>query len=238
MVMGTELICLEPRAMAKAKLGVTGQWINVQDSSGDQGYVAAWYISDTKGQPPPAVVTSAPNTTSATLNLPPGALAFLPTAELSFRTQPIIAPETLIRRIPVSEQLVCVEPAKQAIPKVGMEGQWLKVKDASNQEGYVAAWFVRYASGSSAQTETTLPAVTRASNNGGTIKVKATAEGIALRSQPIVSDSTLIKRLPLGTELIVLEPHAETKIGRNDQWLKVKDPTGAEGLVAAWFVGR
>jgi hypothetical protein len=48
----------------------------------------------------------------------------------------------------------------------------------------------------------------------------------------------LIKRLPLGTELTVLEPNAEAKIGKNDQWLKVKDPTGAEGVVAAWFVAR
>jgi len=48
----------------------------------------------------------------------------------------------------------------------------------------------------------------------------------------------LIKRLPLGTELTVTEPNAEAKIGKNDQWLKVKDPTGAEGVVAAWFVAR
>jgi hypothetical protein len=46
----------------------------------------------------------------------------------------------------------------------------------------------------------------------------------------------LIKRLPLGTVLVVSEPNAREKIGRNDQWLKVKDPTGAEGFVAAWFV--
>jgi hypothetical protein len=73
---------------------------------------------------------------------------------------------------------------------------------------------------------------------GVPLKVKATAEGIALRKQPIVSDSTLIKRLPLGTEFTVTEPNAEGKIGMNDQWLKVKDPTGTEGVVAAWFVAR
>ena len=237
MVMGTELISLEPKAAAKGKLGVNGQWINVQDPNGDQGYVAAWYVSDTKGGfSTPAVESFAAMTSSSTLNLPPGALAFLPTDELSFRTQPIIAPETLIRRIPVTEQLVCVEPAQQAIPKVGVEGQWLRMKDSSNQEGYVAAWFVRYASGSSAQSAgTTVNAV---SNNGGPAKVKSTAEGVALRKQPVVSDATLIKRLPLGTELTVLEPHAEAKIGKNDQWLKVKEPAGVEGVVAAWFVAR
>jgi len=115
-------------------------------------------------------------------------------------------------------------------------GQWLKVKDASNKEGYVAAWYVKYASGSAVQQPTTTPLV--ASSNGGPLKVKATVEAIALRKQPVVSDATLIKRLPLGTELSLLEPRAENRIGKNDQWLKVKDPTGVEGFVAAWFVAR
>jgi hypothetical protein len=243
MVMGTELICLEPKPTVKAKLGKNYQWINVQDPNGDQGYIAAWYVTDMKGQPP--IVAASPSTGSATasqtLTLPPGALAFVPTAELSFRTQPVIAPETLIRRVPVTEQLICVEPARQAIPKVGVEGQWLKVKDASNQEGFVAAWYVRYASGSTAQpagTTTTAAATRTASSNGGPVKVKATAEGVALRKQPIISESTVIKRLPLGTELTVLEPNVDAKIGKNDQWLKVKDSTGVEGVVAAWFVAR
>jgi len=240
MVMGTELTCLEPKATARAKLGSNGQWINVQDPNGDQGYVAAWFVSDTKGG---ASVPSTPTVASAAatmpaarpeVKLPPGALAFVPTEELSFRTQPIIAPETMIRRIPPTEQLSSVEPANQAIPKIGVNGQWLKVRDATNKEGYVAAWYVKYASGSTAQAAN----ATAPSSNGGPFKVKATAEGIALRNQPIVSDATLIKRLSLGTEFVVLEPNAEGKIGQNNQWLKVKDPTGTEGFVAAWFVAR
>jgi len=137
--------------------------------------------------------------------------------------------------VPVTETLICVEPANQAIPKVGVNGQWLRVRDASGKEGYVAAWYVRYASGSSAQPAA---AATVASNNGGPLKVRATAEGTALRKQPIISDATLIKRLPLGTELIALDPDAASKIGQNNQWMKVKDPTGTEGFVAAWFVAR
>ena len=255
MVMGTELISLEPRATVKAKLGVNGQWINVQDPNGDQGYVAAWFVSDQKGQPPtpatPAVVTVSSSqpaaatatakpitsamTTAPAVKLPAGALAFLPTEELSFRTQPVIAPETLIRRIPPTEVLVCIEPANQAIPKVGVQGQWLKVRDVSNKVGYVAAWYVKYAGGSTTQQTA---AAAPAASNGSALKVRSTAEGIALRKQPIVSDATLIKRLPLGAEFLVLEPNADAKIGRNDQWLKVKDPTGMEGFVAAWFVAR
>jgi len=232
---GTELTSLEPKATAKAKIGVNDQWINVQDPSGDQGYVAAWYVSEKKATPP----GSASPTTSTSNPLPAGAIALYPVEELALRTQPVIAPETMIRRIPVAEQLICVEPANQAIPKVGVTGQWLKVRDASNKEGYVAAWYVKYASGSAAQAQgTTSTTSAIASVNGGMLKVRATAEGVALRKQPIVSDATLIKRLPLGTELTVTEPNAEAKIGRNDQWLKVKDSTGTEGVVAAWFVAR
>lgn len=235
MVKGTELTCLEPKATAKAKLGANGKWINVQDPNGDQGYVAAWYVSETKGGAPGSTAGTPGSTTTtsgSSSGLPAGALAFYPIEELSMRTQPLIAPETLLRRVPVTEMLVSTEPANVAIPKVGVVNQWLKVRDATNKEGFVAAWYVKYASGSHTPASTSAPAT------GGVVKVKATAEGIALRKQPLVSDATLIKRLPLGTEFTVTEPGGETKIGKNDQWLKVKDPTGTEGYVAAWFVTR
>jgi len=254
MPLGTELTCLEPKATAKTKLGVNGQWINIQDPKGDQGYVAAWFVSETKDKPAApassapaststASTTTKPATTTNTtpMKLPPGALAFVPTEELSFRTQPVISPETVIRRVPPTETLVSIEPAKDVIAKVGVTNQWLKVRDVSNKEGYVAAWYVKYASGSQPATTATTGAAAPAATTttpGGPLKVKATAEAIALRKQPIVSDSTLIYRLPLGTVFTVTEPNAEGKIGKNDQWLKVKDPNGADGYVAAWFVAR
>jgi hypothetical protein len=233
LVSGTELISLEPKAAAKAKLGMNGQWLNVQEPSGDQGYVAAWYVSETKGQPSAPSVTVTVTASVTTQGLPPGALAFVPLEELAFRSQPAIDPGNQIRRIPVTETLVCIEPANQAIPKVGVTGQWLKMRDINNKEGYVAAWFVKYASGSQPAGAATSPAA-----SGGPLQVKATAEGIALRKQPLVSDATLIKRLPLGTVFTVTEANAEGKVGKNDQWLKVKDPTGMDGYVAAWFVAR
>jgi len=241
---GTELICLEPKATAKAKIGVNGQWINVQDPAGDQGYVAAWYVAETKGQPsvPAAPKPASPSTTTTTTKppsttpakpVPAGALAFYPTEELAFRSQPNIAPETLIRRIPVTEQLICLEPANFAIEKVGVVGKWLKVRDQQHREGFVAAWYVKYASGSTVQTpSTTTPP---ASSNTG--KVKTTAQAVAFRKQPVVNDSTLIRWIPLGEELTINEPDGEAKIGANNQWLKVKDKSGVEGYVAAWFVG-
>ncbi|PWB69815.1 MAG: hypothetical protein C3F07_18410 [Anaerolineales bacterium] len=255
MVMGTELICLEPRTTAKAKIGVNGQWINVQDPTGDQGYVAAWYVSDIKGGAPapaapkpfgsaqdkPASIstttTPAPAVPAAPPKpLPAGAMVFIPTEELAFRSRPEIAPETLIRRIPVTEKLVSLDPPSFAIEKVGVMGKWLKVRDQQNKEGFVAAWYVNYAGGSTVQqTAASAPA---AALTGGATKVKATMQAVAFRKQPIVSDSTLIRWLPLGEELTVNEPGGEAKIGANNQWLKVRDAAGVEGYVAAWFVGR
>jgi hypothetical protein len=254
LVLGTELISLEPKATAKAKIGVNGKWINVQDPEGTQGYVAAWYVAETKGQPA-APATSAPASTSTTTTttkpasttsapaapakpLPAGAMAFVPTEELAFRSRPVIAPDSLIRRIPVTEQLVCLEPASFAINKVGVVGKWLKVRDQQNKEGFVAAWYVKYASGSTAQEAA--PATPAASGTSASTagKVKATAQAVAFRKQPVVNDTTLIRWLPLGEELTINEPGGEAKVGANNQWLKVKDKNGVEGYVAAWFVGR
>jgi hypothetical protein len=240
MLIGTELVCLEPKAQAKAKIGVQGQWIQVQDPKGDQGYVAAWYVSEQKGKPASSStstpVVSAPKPGAApapaVAPVPAGALALYPTEELSFRTQPIISPETLIRRVPTTEQLISIEPANQAIAKVGVQNQWIKVRDASKKEGYVAAWYVKYAGGSTAQAATASAPATGATN-----KVKTTVEMVSLRNQPVVSDASLIKRVPINYEFTITEPGGEAKIGANDKWLKVKDATN-EGYVAAWFVSR
>lgn len=60
MLGGTELICLEEKSKVKSKLGVQGQWIQVQDPKGDQGYVAAWFVSEQKGKPAASTSTSVP----------------------------------------------------------------------------------------------------------------------------------------------------------------------------------
>lgn len=250
MLIGTELICLEPKAQVKAKIGVQGQWIQIQDPNGDQGYVAGWFVSEQKGKPASSTTTTsvpaptagsapkpgspapAPKPAAAPAPVPAGALALYPTEELSLRSQPVISPETLIRRVPATEQLITLEPPNQAIPKVGVQNQWLKVRDASKKEGYVAAWYVKYAGGSTAQTAAASAPATATS---GPRKVKTTVEMVSLRNQPVVSDASLIKRVPLGTELTITEPGGEAKVGANDQWIRVKDATN-EAYVAAWFV--
>ena len=40
---GSELQALDPAAEVNARVGVTGQWLRVQDGQGREGFVAAWY---------------------------------------------------------------------------------------------------------------------------------------------------------------------------------------------------
>ncbi|GAB4570541.1 MAG: hypothetical protein Fur0017_17310 [Anaerolineales bacterium] len=242
MLRNTELISLEPKAQAAAKIGVQGQWIQVQDSKGDQGYVAAWYVSDKKVTSAPAstsTTTPAPAPTPGTAPkpgptpapIPAGALALYPTvSQIALRSKAIASPETLIRYVDMSEQLISLEPATQAISKVGVQNQWIKVRDAGNREGFVAAWYVKYAGGSTAQ-------AAPPSTTGEAVKVRTTAEAVSLRNQPLVSDATLIKRVPINYEFTITESGGEAKIGANNQWIKVKD-SSHEGYIAAWFVTR
>ena len=36
----------EPKATAKAKVGVENKWLKIKDSKGNVGYVAAWLVSE------------------------------------------------------------------------------------------------------------------------------------------------------------------------------------------------
>ena len=36
----------EPKAAAKAKVGIENQWLKIKDSEGNVGYVAAWLVSE------------------------------------------------------------------------------------------------------------------------------------------------------------------------------------------------
>lgn len=243
MVAGSELLSLEDAASTKPKLGQEGQWLQVQDATGQQGYTAAWYVSDSKEPSAPATLQPVPtsSTTSATaasgakVPVPPGAMELLPTEEAAFRSQPVIADNTVIRRVPATEKLISLEPADQTIKKVGVTGQWLNVQDVTGKQGYVAAWFVKYASGASAQASASAVPTT---NPNVPITVRTTIEFVALRKKPVVDPSTLIEYLPIGTELTIIEPSGEQKIGANNQWLNVRGKLGTEGYVAAWFVAR
>ena len=161
----------------------------------------------------------------------PGPLLVIPIDELALREEPVVSPDTFIRRIPTTEQLVSVEQPDKARQKVGVDGRWLKVRDESGTEGYVAAWLVKYINN---------VALDQSTNSGPSKGKKPTRvvaiDDLAFRNQPVISFDSLIRRLGSGAELTIVEPGGESKIGKLNQWLKVEDASGTQGYVAAWYV--
>ena len=234
---GVELKSLESASVTESKLGVVGEWLHAQDPDGEQAYTAAWYLSATKDTPPPSddETTTPPvdDDAEAQKPLPAGALSLIPTDNVAFRKNTTISPETLIRRIPITEKVVSLEAPARTIEKVGVVGQWLNVRDKNETDGYIAAWYLKYESGSTAQDDdTTNPPA------GDANTVKTTAQFVAFRSEPRSHTSTLIRYLNLGESLTLTEASQAANIGSNSEWLKVKDASGRAGYVAAWFVAR
>lgn len=134
----TRLRAAEPAAGARAKLGQQGQWLKVRDIEGNEGYVAAWFVTAAEAPalgPRPAV--SGPRAD------PPARLVVRTTADgVVLRSAARVAPETQLKLLPPNAELLVIEAGEPA-KKIGVNGQWLQVRDLQGATGYVAAWFVR-----------------------------------------------------------------------------------------------
>jgi hypothetical protein len=225
---------LESREEVNQKVGKFNQWIHVYLETGLQGYTAAWYVTQKAGKPPqppgdltPLAETSKPPTSVETPE-PISGFSVVPTTDgLAFRSSTDTSTTSLIKRLSISTTLAVDEPVDQAKKKVGVSGQWLKVRDASGQVGYVAAWYVK------ANPQADIGDEQEGSKG---VTIWTTTEGVALRRSTVINDHTLIKRLPNNATVLTLEEDAISKIGVNGQWLKVRDTTGTEGFIAAWYV--
>lgn len=228
---------------AKTKIGQQGKWLNVIDASeGYEGYVAAWYVipdmipqppaPPPPGPPPPVPPPPAPPPS------PEALIVFATTDGLGLRSQPVVADNTLMKRMPVNSQFLVLDPLAQAKTKLGVYKQWLNVRDIEGDTGYVAAWFTsQYRQdvlGVTDKPDTPPPA----GQTPNKLVIRAAEDNLALRKQPLISEATLIKRYPLISEFLVLEPlvQAQAKLGVTNQWLSVRALDGSEGYVAAWYV--
>ena len=69
--------------------------------------------------------------------------------------------------------------------------------------------------------------------------LKSKVASLALRNEPRVENSTLIRYVRQDETMIVIETENPlAKIGVKGQWLHVRTEGGTEGYVAAWFVER
>ncbi|MBN2388405.1 MAG: hypothetical protein JXB85_15420, partial [Anaerolineales bacterium] len=82
------------------------------------------------------------------------------------------------------------------------------------------------------------PAPIPAPSEGLYVRIPASVTlGLRVRSEPNTGSLTLSVESS-GTPLLCLEPEAVVlpKIGIQDQWLRIRTPSGVEGYVAAWYV--
>ncbi len=247
---GTLLHCNEPDAVALAKIGVMDLWLQVSDPGGLNGYAAAWYVDKVAGtssvpmatptppaHPPAPALTPvpapAPVPTPAPANLTLRVQQGIGAAGLRLRGEPDTNANT-IAILAAGQALTVLEPASHAVPKIGQINQWLEVNDGNGHSGYVAAWYV--------ESTTTLPTslLPQSPDTAGTLTVLVSSQasaGLRLRDQPN-ANAVILKVLMPGTPLTVLEPASTSRarIGVTNQWLKVQEPGGTTGYVAAGYV--
>ena len=232
--LNTKLGYFESREEVSQKIGKFNQWIHVYDEYGLHGYTAAWYVTMNAGPPPKppgdltAPVENAKPPATTVTPKPISGFSVVPTTDgLAFRSSTDVSTASLIKRLPLATTLAVEEPVEHAQKKLGVYGQWIKVRDSSGKIGYVAAWYVK----ANSQKETG-----DKKDDGDGITIWTTTEGVALRRSTVIADHTLIKRLPNNSPVLTLEKGANSKIGVNGQWLKVRDTSGTEGFIAAWYV--
>lgn len=137
----SKLLALEAEATAKAKVGQQNQWIKVRDIEGKEGYVAAWFVTSASE---PAL-GARPTPTGGQKADPPKTLRVRTTADsVTLRSKPMVAADTIIQTMPLNSELLVIETGTPE-KKIGVQNQWLQVKDLQGKEGYVAAWFVKKA---------------------------------------------------------------------------------------------
>ena len=241
MPINTKMIVLETDEIVQPKIGVLNQWIPVLDpSDGAQGMTAAWYVSLI----PPNQTAASSAIPAPILNKPLELIVKTIDEGVALRSQqPEINDATLIKRVPVNTEFVCTETYDTAVAKVGVVYQWLQVKDVTGAEYYIAAWYVKAVNGLA-----TLGVKDQGAASFGLpgelvpepLVVRTAVEGLALRRLPLIFKFTLIKRLGIDDELVVLEDpsRAEARLGKMGEWLHVCDVTGQEGYVAAWYCVR
>jgi hypothetical protein len=124
--------------------------------------------------------------------------------------------------------------------RIGKKNEWVMVSDRLGRRGYILSLFVaeQKATPTVAAASDTLglatpePLIVHVSNLAG-------QSGLLLRVSP-TSAAPTIRSMLVNTPLTVLEDPAvaDKKVGVFNEWLRVKEPFGAQGYVAAWFVEK
>ena len=247
---------LEGRDAALSKVGVQDEWLRLRSPGGTEGYSAAWFLEvledeSTQQQPEPAA-PSAP-TLSLPIPVPPTPAA--PTPRSPLRMPGIVATAQLfvsptvelvrVRAQPLDGEQIAVlsqndvalvlEDAEAALSKIGVEGEWLRIRTPEGVEGYCAAQLFGVFDGS----RPTAPGTTGQGpgvSPDAPVYVTPTEDRVQVRDQP-GEEGEPIGTLSQGDVVEVIEERASAleKIGMQDEWLQIRTPSGAEGYTAAWY---
>ena len=235
---------LEDRDTALPKVGAQDEWLQLRSPGGVEGYSAAWFLEiyeEDVARPAPSPDPSAHRPTPPTplppLPLPdsePAAQLFVtPTAEsVRVRAQPLDGEQ--IALLEQNEVALVLEDSEAALGKVGIEGEWLKIRTPDGVEGYCAAQFLGVFDGSMPAPPVAIRPDPEAPS-GAPVFVTPTEDRVEVRSQP--GEGEPIGTLSQGDVVEIIEPRAIAleKIGMQDEWLNIRTPGGVEGYTAAWF---
>lgn len=212
---GQILEVIEPYSTAVGKLGIKNQWLQVQQADGARGYTAAWfytiYQKPTVPEAPPDTKTYFVTPTSDRIRIRAQAVDG---AILGFASR--------------GDVLQVLDSAAELQSKIGVQGQWLRVRLANGTEGYTAAWFYTIYQNDTAP-DTTPP------KPDSLLFITPTADRIRVRAQPVNGES--LGFVSRGDVIQALDPADEVrrKIGVHGQWLHVRLADQVEGHTAAWF---
>ena len=220
----TELNVLEDEEIARAKIGVSGEWLYVQNGIQNKGYVAAWLVLLSLDDIPDPVPETEPTQKVTSVTVFPS----LGESGLRMRAEPSLAGR-LLTILKGGTKLVVLEAGAES--KIGVVGDWLHVYTLNGIEGYVAAWYVE------ANEDEVLPEFEPSSENLTVYVMPLARYGLRMRNGPS-SAYPILKTLMPNTALTVmgLADDIAHKIGENGEWLYVQDASGAKGYVAAWYV--
>lgn len=127
---GTKLTVLDSPTFAIPRIGVVNQWLHVRTPNKDEGYVAAWYVNLDESvviiPPPSSLVVFVTPLATGGLRMRSGASTATPAVKI----------------LKANAALRVLENEEIAIAKIGATGQWLHVRDETETEGYVAAWYI------------------------------------------------------------------------------------------------
>jgi hypothetical protein len=132
---GTQLTLLE--LDGARKVGGVNQWVRVRTPQGQEGFAAAWYL---EAVPAPEPVTEPPKEEKEE-PLTVVVSDAVGTSGLRLRKSPSKG-GALIAILKAGARLTVLEPMARAKAKVGKANQWLHVRGANNQRGYVSAEYV------------------------------------------------------------------------------------------------